>query len=49
MAEATTEDWGTEYLAPIMSVAVVDGATEALSSFCLTLLWQRHGASSNRD
>ena len=29
MAEATTEDWGTEYLAPIMSVAVVDGVDGA--------------------
>ena len=29
MGEATTEDWGTEYLAPIMSVAVVDGVDGA--------------------
>jgi glutamate-5-semialdehyde dehydrogenase len=29
MAEATQEDWGTEYLAPIMSVAVVDGVEGA--------------------
>jgi glutamate-5-semialdehyde dehydrogenase len=29
MAEATTEDWSTEYLAPIMSVAVVDGVEGA--------------------
>ena len=29
MAEATTEDWGAEYLAPIMSVAVVDGVDGA--------------------
>src|SRR6185437_3623547 len=29
MAPATTEDWGTEYLAPIMSVAVVDGVEGA--------------------
>jgi glutamate-5-semialdehyde dehydrogenase len=29
MAQATTEDWGTEYLAPIMSVAVVDGVDGA--------------------
>ena len=29
MAEATEEDWGTEYLAPIMSVAVVDGVDGA--------------------
>jgi glutamate-5-semialdehyde dehydrogenase len=29
MAEATQEDWGREYLAPIMSVAVVDGVDGA--------------------
>ena len=29
MAEAAQEDWGTEYLAPIMSVAVVDGVEGA--------------------
>jgi glutamate-5-semialdehyde dehydrogenase len=29
MAEATTEDWGAEYLAPIMSVAIVDGVEGA--------------------
>jgi glutamate-5-semialdehyde dehydrogenase len=29
MAEATQEDWSTEYLAPIMSVAVVDGVDGA--------------------
>jgi glutamate-5-semialdehyde dehydrogenase len=29
LAEATEEDWGTEYLAPIMSVAVVDGVEGA--------------------
>nr|MEA2797355.1 glutamate-5-semialdehyde dehydrogenase [Phenylobacterium sp.] len=29
MAEATQEDWGTEYLAPIMSVAIVDGVEGA--------------------
>jgi len=29
MAEATHEDWGAEYLAPIMSVAVVDGVDGA--------------------
>jgi glutamate-5-semialdehyde dehydrogenase len=29
MAAATTEDWSTEYLAPIMSVAVVDGVEGA--------------------
>ena len=29
MAEATQEDWGAEYLAPIMSVAIVDGVQGA--------------------
>jgi glutamate-5-semialdehyde dehydrogenase len=29
IAEATQEDWGTEYLAPIMSVAIVDGVEGA--------------------
>jgi glutamate-5-semialdehyde dehydrogenase len=29
MAEATHEDWGAEYLAPIMSVAMVDGVEGA--------------------
>jgi len=29
MAEATEEDWRTEYLAPIMSVAIVDGVEGA--------------------
>ncbi len=29
MTEATTEDWSAEYLAPIMSVAVVDGVDGA--------------------
>lgn len=29
MAEATQEDWGAEYLAPIMSVAIVDGVEGA--------------------
>ena len=31
MTAATTEDWTTEYLAPILSVAVVDGITGAMA------------------
>jgi len=31
MAEATEEDWRTEYLAPILSVAVVSGIEEAVA------------------
>jgi glutamate-5-semialdehyde dehydrogenase len=31
MKEATTQDWTTEYLAPILSVAVVDGVEGAMS------------------
>ena len=30
MKEATTQDWTTEYLAPILSVAVVDGIEGAV-------------------
>ena len=29
-AEATAEDWDTEYLAPILSIRVVDGLDEAM-------------------
>ncbi len=31
MSEATTQDWTTEYLAPILSVAVVDGIEGAMA------------------
>ena len=31
MSEATEEDWDTEYLAPILSVRIVDGIGEAIS------------------
>ncbi|GIZ53247.1 glutamate-5-semialdehyde dehydrogenase [Noviherbaspirillum aridicola] len=31
LAEASEEDWGTEYLAPILAVKIVDGVDEAIT------------------